>query len=72
MPSLSIPPRPSEASRERAVKSAVSDIIFEDWGGTKKNEKLNGVSLRSQRKKTCVESGHKPYGDIDGKVLFKI
>ena len=44
MPSLSIPPRPSEASRERAMKSAVSDIIFEDWGGTKKNEKLNGVS----------------------------
>ena len=44
MPSLSIPPRPSEASMERAVKSAVSDIIFEDWGGTKKNEKLNGVS----------------------------
>ena len=43
MSSLSIPPRPSEDLRERAMVSAVSDIWFDDWGGTRKRLKLEGV-----------------------------
>jgi len=46
---LSIPARPSDILRERALLSAVSDSMFEDFGGTKKKEKLDGVYWRSQK-----------------------
>ena len=43
MSSLLIPPRSSEDSKERAIDSAVSDIMVDYCGGTKINEKLDGV-----------------------------
>ena len=42
MSSLSMPPRPSDDLRDKAIESAVSDIMFDDWGGTRKKEKLDG------------------------------
>ena len=48
MSSLSIPPLPSEVLRERAMVSAVSDTMLADWAGTRKKEKLEGLSWRSQ------------------------
>ena len=45
---LSMPPRPSDDLRDKAMESAVSDIIFDDCGGTRKKEKFEGVSWRSQ------------------------
>ena len=47
--SLSMPPRPSDDLRDRAMASAVSDIILDDCGGTRKKEKFEGVSWRSQK-----------------------
>ena len=43
MSSLLIPPRPSEDFKDRMIESTVSDIMFDDCGGTKINEKLDGV-----------------------------
>ena len=39
MSSLSIPPLPSDALRDRAIASTVSDIMLDDCAGTRKKEK---------------------------------
>ena len=49
MSSLSIPPLPSDVLRERAMVSAVSETMLADWAGTRKKEKLDGLSWRSQK-----------------------
>lgn len=51
MSSLSISPHPSDDLMERAMVSAVSDIMFDDSGGTRKKEKFVGVSCFSQNRK---------------------
>ena len=43
MSSLSIPPRLSDDLRDNAMVSAVSEIWFDDCGGTRKRLKLEGV-----------------------------
>ena len=48
MSSLSIPPLPSEVLRDRAMISAMSETILADYAGTRKKEKLEGLSWRSQ------------------------
>ena len=40
---LLIPPRPSEYFKERAIEYTVLNIMFDDCGRTKINEKLDGV-----------------------------
>ena len=47
--SLSMPSRLSEDFSESAIVSAVSEIWLEDWGGTRKRLKLDGVPRWSQK-----------------------
>ena len=49
MSSLSMPPLPSDVLRERAIVSAVSDTMLADCAGTRKKEKFDGLSRRSQK-----------------------
>ena len=46
---MSIPPLPSEDFSDRAMESMVSDIMLDDCAGTRKNEKLDGLSTLSQK-----------------------
>ena len=62
MSSLSIPPLPSDVFRDRAMESAVSDIMFDDWGGTRKKEKLEGVSCLSQNRTPVCSAVARPAG----------
>ena len=47
---LSMPPLTSNDLRERAMVSAVSNIMIVDCAGTRKKEKLDGLSMRYQNR----------------------
>ena len=49
MSSLSMAPLPSDVLRERAMVHVVSDTMIADCAGTRKKEKFDGLSRRSQK-----------------------